>query len=189
MARILEDPATLAEVVSEELAEVAVRHATPRRTILLESDAVASRLPDRFRWRSATNRVVILTSPASSPGSRCLPELPTGPRAAHDVVRSVARTTTRGDIGVLTDTGRALRRRRGSSSLPGTAGHPSLVGATGVGESAPLADGESPVAIVRIDGGGGDGVAVGTRGGIVKRIAPEAAPSKDVWDDRAAARR
>ncbi len=183
LTRILEDPATLAEVVSEELAEVAAEHATPRRTILLESDAVASPAPGQISLEVSDEPCLVILDVTGLIARVQVPsELPTGARAAHDVVRSVALTTTRGDIGVLTDTGRVHRVAVVDlPSLPGTAGHPSLVGATGVGEFAPLADGESPVAIVRIDGGG-DGVALGTVGGIVKRIAPEAAPTKDVWD-------
>ena len=52
LTEILESDARLREVVSGELAEVAKRFGTPRRTVLLEGGGEARRRPCRWRWRT-----------------------------------------------------------------------------------------------------------------------------------------
>ena len=59
--RILDSDERLRELVSDELAEVAKKFGTPRRTVLLEGRRGAA-CPRRSRWRSPTTRALVLMS-------------------------------------------------------------------------------------------------------------------------------
>src|SRR3712207_6118565 len=105
---ILNDERQLRQVVSDELAEVAKAHGTPRRTVLLQSAgqpaaAVPLEVPDApcFVLLSSAG-LLARTTDAEPPG--------TGEaRANHDVVVSAVAATARGQVGVLTTAGRLVR--------------------------------------------------------------------------------
>ena len=112
---ILGDEQLRWKVVSDELAEVAKTYGTPRRTVLLES---AGTLGHRGRHaprggRRPLLRLPLLERPAGpvSPPTRARARA-VSPRANHDVVVSVVRTTARGEVGVLTSRGRVHQARR-----------------------------------------------------------------------------
>ncbi len=180
---ILADEDLLREVVSEELAEVATTHGTPRRTVLLESAgsqalAAAStplEVPDEpcFVLLSSTG-LVARTVDADPPGRG-------GGRGKHDVVVSAVRTTARDEIGVLTNHGRVVRLGvLELPTIPSTANDPHLTGAHPLGEFLALGAGERALALTGLPTEG-PGLALGTRRGVVKRVNPETLARED-WD-------
>ncbi|WP_299036735.1 DNA topoisomerase (ATP-hydrolyzing) subunit A [uncultured Pseudokineococcus sp.] len=199
---ILGDEQRLRGVVSDELAEVAREHGTPRRTVLLEASgatATAARgarargpaapleVPDFTCWLllSATG-LLARTSSAADGDAPAPPPVPAGlpgaDRAAHDVVVSAVRTSARGEVGAVTSRGRVLRLPVVDvPALPPVHGAPSLAG------GAPLVDfttglerGERVVGLARLDvPEGGGGLALATAGGVVKRVAPGEAPARE----------
>lgn len=181
--RILADRAVLAGVVSEELAEVAAAHSTPRRTALLEADAVLGKATGQLTLEVSDEPCVVALDVCGLVARLPLPTTaPTGPRAANDVIAASTVTSTRSDVGILTNRGRMMRIPVVDlPSLPATAGYASLVGATPVAEFLTLAAGERPVAVAQL-GEDAPGLALGTRMGYVKRVLPDAPGSRDSWE-------
>jgi len=181
LERILGDPELLRGVIADELAEVAVEHGTPRRTVLVGGDLKAL-----VTQRAASLEVadepcdVVLSSagllartPLHADPSDTTGRRRTG-RSRHDVVVSVTRTTTRGQVGLVTSAGRVLRI--GVLDLPTvpavTTGALSLRGGAPATEFAGLERGERILALSSLSEDG-PGLALATRQGIVKRVAPE----------------
>ncbi len=187
LTEILENPAELRRVVSAELADVAREHATPRRTILLESVSA----PTETAVRAAATPLEVSDDPCwvmlSSTGllaRTATDELLAGDgtRANHDVVTSVVRATARGDIGVVTSAGRLLRLEvLDLPALPTTAAGPTLSGAAPVTEYLALERAERVLGLTTLDPDS-VGLALGTRTGVVKRVVPDHLASKDGWD-------
>ncbi|HOB03963.1 MAG TPA: DNA topoisomerase IV subunit A [Propionibacteriaceae bacterium] len=185
---ILDDPARLRALVSSELDEVAREFGTPRRTVLLSGSGIAQvaataaskkagvtlEIPDGPCWvlLSSTGLLARLDGEEAPSG---------GPRAAHDVLLASARTTTRGEFGVLTSKGRVHRLQAiDLPSLPATAQAANLQGGSLATELLVLDPGERVIGLTRL-GDGLYGWAFGTRNGVVKRTHPELV-SKDSWD-------
>jgi DNA gyrase subunit A len=178
---ILADDARLRAVVSDELAEVAKAHGTPRRTVLLESAAApaAAAVP----LEVSDDPCLVLLSSAGLLARTAGPERPgtEGARASHDVVVSTVPATARGQVGVLTSTGRLVRLDvLDLPTLPPTANAPQLQGGAPLGTFLALAGGERALALctLREDG---PGLALGTRQGVVKRVNPEVL-GRDSWE-------
>jgi DNA gyrase subunit A len=181
---ILDNDSRLREVVSSELADVARRLAAPRRTILLESDGVATgaRPATADLQEADTDCWVLLSTTgriARTPGAD-LPDTP-GSRSPHDAIASQAPTTSRGEVGVVTSHGRLHRLVVVDlPTLPQTAHSPSLAGAVGVGEFVDLAPGERPLAVTAV--GEDTSLALGTRSGVVKRVSTAGPTSKEAYE-------
>ena len=143
-------------MVSGELAEVAKKFGTPRRTILLEGGGAA--LPAAVPLEVADDPCVVLMSatglvarvpvtgpaPADYPERALVPPPGDATRAAHDVVVAAVRGTVRGTIGLVTSAGRLVKLN--VLELPALcspsrapAGAASLAGGTPVTEFAALA--------------------------------------------------
>ncbi|MGH8774191.1 MAG: DNA gyrase/topoisomerase IV subunit A [Jiangellaceae bacterium] len=183
LTAILDDPARLRHVASAELAEVAAAHATPRRTVLLESagqpavTAVSAMevADDPCRVLLSSTGLLARTTSSDQP-----PE--GGKRAKHDVVVSSVVTTARGIVGVVTSTGRLLRLSvLDLPALPPTAQVPTLAGGAALKEFLDLARDEHVLCLTTLDTGSG-GLAVGTERGVVKRVVPDHPTNKDAWD-------
>jgi len=181
LTSLLEDPAALRTVIGEELAEVAAEHGTPRRTVLVGGDlkalvtqrAASLELADEpcdvvLSSAGLLARTPLHADPEDTSGRRR-----TG-RSRHDVVVSVARTTTRGQVGLVTSAGRVLRI--GVLDLPAvpavTTGALSLRGGAPASEFASLERGERILALSAL-ADTGPGLVLVTRQGVVKRVAPE----------------
>jgi DNA gyrase subunit A len=192
LTAILESEARLRELVSDELAEVAKKFATPRRTVLLEGSEApaAAAVPLEVTddpcvvLMSATGLVARVTVGDQEIYAERTVVPPAGDlaRAAHDALVAAVRTTARGIIGVVTSAGRLVKVNvLELPALPPGAGAASLAGGTAVGEFAALERGETVAGLCPVDGNGG-GLALGTAGGVVKRVLPEYPQNRDEFE-------
>jgi DNA gyrase subunit A len=186
LSEILEDDAKLRTLVSEELAEVAAAHGTPRRTILLEASAVA--LPLDSSGTAAALEVadepcrVLLSSTGLLARTGLDQPSARGQRSKHDVVVSSAATTTRGSVGLVTSAGRVLRLSVVDlPALPDTADAPTLAGGGPVSEFVSLGSDERVLALTGL-GADSAGLAVGTEAGVVKRVLPDYPANRDEFE-------
>jgi DNA gyrase subunit A len=207
LTAILDSEQRLRELVSAELAAMAEKFATPRRTVLLESSGAARTAA--VPMEVADDPCTVLLSSAgllartTSPAPGADPEQMTlqetadtqpagrrraaggsgtarsavGPRAAHDAVVSVVRTTARGTVGVVTSQGRLIRLGvLELPALPPSAHSLGLAGGAPASEFVSLRPGEAVVGLAAADGSGpgaGAGLVLGTAAGVVKRVAPD----------------
>ncbi len=177
LERLLGDPAVLRGVIAEELQEVAAEHGTPRRTTLVGGDlkalvtprAASLEVPDTPCHVLLSSAGLLARTPVTSVEGR-----PSTKRHRHDVVVSEVRSTARGTVGLVTTRGRVLRLDVLSlPEVPGvTTGALSLRGGASATEFAALERGERVLALTTYDPGS-TGLALATRGGVVKRVAPE----------------
>ncbi|RLV50247.1 DNA topoisomerase IV subunit A [Nocardioides mangrovicus] len=177
---ILTDDARLRAVVSEELADVAKTFGTPRRTVLLESGGQTATATAPLEVADDPC-LVYLSSTGLLARTSDLEPAAEGARTNHDVVVSTVRSTARGEVGVLTSTGRLVRLGvLDLPTLPATASHPNLQGGAPAGLFLDLAQGERILALTMLDLDS-PGLALGTRNGVVKRVKPELL-SRDDWE-------
>jgi DNA gyrase subunit A len=194
LTAILESDALLRDLVSDELAEVARKFATPRRTVLLEgaaSAAAAAAVPLEVAddpcvvLMSATGLVarVAVGDREIYAGRTVVPPPGEAPRAAHDVLAATARATTRGTIGVVTSAGRLVKVD--VLELPALvvtdSGAASLAGAAAVSEFTAFEPGETAVGLATVDAPGA-GLALGTAGGVVKRVLPDYPQNREEFE-------
>ncbi|MFC7406099.1 DNA gyrase/topoisomerase IV subunit A [Georgenia alba] len=186
LQEILDSDARLREVVSDELAQVAKDHGTPRRTVLLTSAkgdgkaaaaaaAVPLEVPDDPCWvlLSGTG-LVARTADAETPSR-------TGPRAAHDAVAHAVPATARGQVAAVTSAGRLVRLEvLDVPGLPATTTAPGLSGGAPVTELVPLEGDERVVGLARLDDDAPP-LAVATAHGVVKRVGGDRPANKDSW--------
>jgi DNA gyrase subunit A len=206
LTEILESDAKLRELVSGELAEVAKKFGTPRRTVLLEGGAAAATVAS-VPLEVADDPCVVLMSAsglvarvaidagaaeasgASDGGAQgdgtervLLPPPPDASRAAHDVVVSAVRATARGTVGLVTSAGRLVKLNvLELPALPPGAGAVSLAGGTLASEFAAFPGEETVVGLASVDAPGA-GVALGTAEGVVKRVLPEYPQNRDEFE-------
>jgi DNA gyrase subunit A len=179
---VLEEPAALRRVTSNELAAVAKEHGTPRRTVLLASaGATATSAPP---MEVADDPCWVLLS-ATGLLARTGDDEPLrgdGSRQAHDAVASAVRSSARGHVALITSGGRAIRISvLELPVLPQTNGAPSLAGGAPLGVFADLPAGER-VLIVSAAAGDSPGLALGTASGVVKRVVPDVPVGRDEWE-------
>ena len=191
LTAILESDSLLRDVVSDELAEVAKKFSTPRRTVLLEGSAesvAAAAVPLEVTddpcvvLMSATGLVARVTVSDSDIYAERTLVPPSGDlsRAPHDVLATAVRTTARGTIGVVTSAGRLVKVNvLELPALPPGAGAASLAGGTAVGEFAALERGETVAGLCSVNGAG---IAIGTAEGVVKRVLPEYPQNRDDFE-------
>ncbi|MFF2438646.1 DNA topoisomerase (ATP-hydrolyzing) subunit A [Streptomyces sp. NPDC058107] len=180
LTAILESDAELRKLVSTELAAVAKKFGTDRRTVLLESaGAQVAAVP--LEVADDPCRVLL-----SSTG--LLARTATGDpiafdedakRAKHDVIVSAVPATARGDVGVVTSTGRLLRLTViDLPQLPDTHAAPNLSGGAMVSEFLTLENDEEVICLTTLDESS-PGLAIGTLQGVVKRVVPDYPANKD----------
>ncbi len=200
LTAILDSEQRLRELVSGELAAVAEKFATPRRTVLLEGTGAPARtsaVPLEVADEPCTvllSSAGLLARTAARPPAAVQDTLPAddndeergrpasrsaagsdsqAQRAAHDVITSAVSSTARGTIGVLTSAGRLIRLGvLELPALPPSAHSPALSGGAPVSEFVTTSPGETVVAIVAADAAGA-GLALGTAQGVVKRVTPD----------------
>ncbi|HKU02781.1 MAG TPA: DNA topoisomerase IV subunit A [Arthrobacter sp.] len=191
---ILDSEELLRTVVSDELGAIAEEHGTPRRTVLLESEAVSPTVAAELagangkKGKAAPLALEIADDPcwailtASGQVARTSNQEPlaeAGPRSKHDVFTSVVKTSARGEIAAVTSLGRMLRLQvMDMPVLAPMAGLPNLAGGVPAKEFLTLVKGESLVAFVRLD----EVLAVGTAQGVVKRVQPDYPLNREDWE-------
>ncbi|MEU5862817.1 DNA topoisomerase IV subunit A [Nonomuraea sp. NPDC047529] len=182
LTEILSSETKLRQVVSGELAEVAKKYATPRRTVLLEAPGVARtpvvslQVADDPCWALLSSTGLLART------SDAAPLAGDGDRSAHDVLVSVARTSVRGEVGVVTSLGRLIRVQVVDlPTLPPSANPPTLSGGHPVSEFVSLQPDEKVVGLGSLDPDS-PGLALGTAQGVVKRVVPDYPANRDDFE-------
>lgn len=196
LERILGSEEVLRQVVCDELSEISQKYATPRRTVLLESEArpaagartlAAGDQPAGAQSAPMPLEIaddpcwVLLSSSghiARTSGRASLSEAANYSRSKHDVLRSVIPTTARSEVAAVTSAGRMLRLQVVDMPLlpPGNR-LPNLAGGVPAKDFLTLAKDESLINLVPMD----TVIALGTAGGVVKRVSPEYPLHREEW--------
>ncbi|MBC2876763.1 MULTISPECIES: DNA gyrase/topoisomerase IV subunit A [Streptomyces] len=181
LTKILDSDAELRKLVSSELADVAKKFGTDRRTVLLESaGATASAVP--LQVADDPCRVLLSSTgllARTATGEPFAPGAGETKRVKHDVIVSAVPATALGEVGVVTSDGRLLRVRViDLPQLPETAAAPNLAGGAPLSEFLSLADDERVVCLTTLDESS-PGLAIGTEQGVVKRVVPDYPANKD----------
>ena len=187
---VLSDERLLRRTVSDELAEVAQAHATPRRTVLLESAGAVAGVTAAApaRGQSAVLEIaddpcwVLLSSTGLLARTTSADDLPTGGgRARHDVIIGAVRATARGEVGLVTSLGRMLRLSvLELPTLPPTADSPHLSGGAPLAAYLELGRDEQPVTLASL-APDSPVLALGTASGVVKRVVTDH-PARPSWE-------
>ncbi|MFF8594899.1 DNA topoisomerase (ATP-hydrolyzing) subunit A [Streptomyces sp. NPDC015220] len=180
LTRILESDAELRKLVSAELAAVAKKFGTPRRTVLLEAGAApVAAVP--LQVADDPCRVLLSSTGllARTPNGDPLPRDTGGKRHKHDVIVSAVPATARGEVGVVTSAGRLLRVNVVDlPQLPEPVSAPNLAGGAPIAEFISLEGDETVVCLTTLDESS-PGLALGTEQGVVKRVVPDYPANKD----------
>jgi DNA gyrase subunit A len=190
---LLTSPARLRDLVSNELEEISDRFGTPRRTLLTEArPSIATSAASRKNapvleiadtacrvYLSTTGRAIRVDIAEAVEGEE--PSVPLARRRTkHDAIRSVVVTTARSEIGAVTNLGRLIRFT--AVDLPNVPTNSIQLGA-GARISDYLAmtnKKERVLAFVSLDSD--EPIAIGTRQGVVKRVATGAYPNKPEFE-------
>jgi DNA gyrase subunit A len=188
LTEILESDDRLRQVVSGEMAEVAKKFGTPRRTVLQDGEravtaAVPLELADEpcgvvLSVTGLVTRVQVPAPGAEEPDAKAPAGKGQGAKPSADsIVGSSVTATTRGTIGVITSAGRLVKVS--VLDIPAQ-------GATPLAEFVTLADGEDAVALAALPSEGADdpghGIALGTVNGTVKRVQPDYPAGRDEFE-------
>ena len=181
---ILADPARVAQLVSDELKEAAEKFGTPRRTLLTEargapvSAAAARRSTPLLEIADAPCEVLLSTTGRAIRVDVASEDAPVGAprrRSKHDAIRSRITTTSRTEIGAVTNLGRLIRFT--AVDLPSVpANSIQLAAGAKITEYLAIGAKERVLGFVSLDSD--RPIALGTRQGVVKRVAPGGYPGK-----------
>ncbi|MFI2506071.1 DNA topoisomerase (ATP-hydrolyzing) subunit A [Streptomyces sp. NPDC018972] len=178
LTRILESDAELRKLVSAELAAVAKKFGDDRRTLLLESAGTpAAAVP--LQVADDPCRVLLSSTGLLARTADDEPLTDDGKRVKHDVIVSAVPATARGEIGVVTSSGRLLRLNVVDlPQLPQAMPTPNLSGGAPLAEFVSLEDDEQVVCLTTLDESS-PGLALGTEQGVVKRVVPDYPSNKE----------
>ncbi|WP_406121244.1 DNA topoisomerase (ATP-hydrolyzing) subunit A [Streptomyces sp. NBC_00989] len=180
LTRILESDTELRKLVSTELAAVAKKFGTDRRTVLLESaGAPTATVP--LQVADDPCRVLLSSTGllARTANGEPFPEDAEARRTKHDVIVSAVPATARGELGAVTSAGRLLRINVVDlPQLPETAAAPNLSGGAPISEFVSLDEGETVICLTTLDESS-PGLAIGTEQGVVKRVVPDYPTNKE----------
>ncbi|KLO63085.1 DNA topoisomerase IV subunit A [Dermacoccus sp. PE3] len=172
---ILADVKLLHKVVCDELLAIAKEHGTPRRTVLLEASGETKTAKSATPLEIADDPCWVLLSSTGlvARTTNADPLGTDGNRRKHDAIVAAARTSARGEFGVVTSTGRLFRVS--ALELPhlvDTHEAPVLDGGAPLAAFVDLAPGEKVLTVtsLRTDS---PGLALGTAAGVVKRVNPD----------------
>ncbi|SDU81336.1 DNA gyrase subunit A [Arcanobacterium phocae] len=151
---ILSSDDRMRNLISSELADVARKYGTPRRTVLLESDAstqsTKSKAP-KLKIEDDPCRVILSATGRIARIVDGEPLRREGPRVAHDALTSIVETSNLSEIGVVTSTGNVHRLNVVDvPSIPDTENAPSLAAGTVLTELLLLAPRERPLALISL---------------------------------------
>ncbi|WP_121749651.1 DNA topoisomerase IV subunit A [Streptomyces sp. E2N166] len=180
LTRILDSDAELRKLVSTELAAVAKKFGTDRRTMLLESSgAPVAAVP--LQVADDPCRVLLSSTGllARTANDEPLVTEAGAKRVKHDLIVSAVPATARGEVGVVTSAGRLLRVNVVDlPQLPEPMPTPNLSGGAPLAEFVTLEDGEAVICLTTLDESS-PGLALGTEQGVVKRVVPDYPSNKD----------
>ncbi|MFC7260173.1 DNA gyrase/topoisomerase IV subunit A [Streptomyces lutosisoli] len=178
---ILDSDSELRKLVSGELAAVAKKFGTDRRTVLLESaGTVASAVPlqvadDPCRVLLSSTGLLARTANGAPFG-----EVEDAKRAKHDLIVSAVPATARGEVGAVTSSGRLLRLNViDLPQLPETASAPNLSGGAPISEFLSSLEADETVVCLTTLDESSPGLAIGTEQGVVKRVVPDYPSNKE----------
>ena len=182
LAALLDNDRLLRTLVSDELADVAKRFGTPRRTVLLESagtpaaSSMQLEVTDDPCWVLMSSTGLLARTGGEQPPARGTT------RARHDVLVSAAPATARGEVAVVTSLGRMVRLPvLELPALPPTAAGPNLSGGVPLTALLTLQPDEQVLGLATL-AEGSPGLAVGTAQGVVKRVAADYPGNRDAWE-------
>ncbi|WP_406145457.1 DNA topoisomerase (ATP-hydrolyzing) subunit A [Streptomyces sp. NBC_01012] len=180
LTAILESDAELRKLVSSELAAVAKKFGTERRTVLLES--AGSQIAAVPLEVADDPCQVLLSSTgllARTANAEPLTQSEDTKRTKHDAIVSAVPATARGEVGAVTSGGRLLRLSViDLPQLPDTHAAPNLSGGAQISEFLTLEADEELICLTTLDEEA-QGLAIGTLQGVVKRVVPDYPPNKD----------
>ena len=177
---ILADDAVLRSVVSDELAAVAQQFGTPRRTVLLESAGQTVTAAAPLEVADDPCWVLLSATGLLARTSDDAPLGDVGRRAKHDTITAAAKTTARGQVGLITSGGKVHRLNVVEiPAIPATSTAPHLQGGFPLRELLHLDD--RPLALMPFDNAE-HGIALGTKQGTVKRVKSDHLTNRDSWD-------
>ncbi|PXY26924.1 DNA gyrase subunit A [Prauserella muralis] len=193
LSRILDDERELKKVVSQELAKIAKDFPTERRTALIDGDLkevlAASKPAGPLEVADDPCQVILSATGLVARTAAESEEVTEGRRrsgrAKHDAVSAMVHTTARGQILLVTNTGRAFKVDvLPLPVLPDRVGTVSLRGGMAARELVPLDKGERVVGIAPLgeQAEGSPGLALGTRRGVVKVCSPDWPVRSDEFD-------
>jgi DNA gyrase subunit A len=205
LTEILENDEKLRALVSGEMADLAKKFGTPRRTQLMEAgEAVIAAVPLEvgddpclvvLSAEGLLARVPLAPQgqgqdQASDERSAAPPGAARSNFSPADIAVTSLATTARATIGAVTTAGRMIRFSvLEIPALPPGAVSSNAAGAGALGGGHPVAefvpgldDGETVLALASLDGGDAAGVALGTASGIVKRVQPEYPANRDEFE-------
>ncbi|GAA4286101.1 DNA topoisomerase IV subunit A [Georgenia daeguensis] len=196
LREILDSDSRLREVVSDELATVAREFGTPRRTVLLEhaggpaTQAAAGPAARGGAGRGSGTPLEIADAPCwvLLSGTGLLARtadgdapLRSGPRSSHDALAHAVPATTRGQVGVVTSTGRVVRLDvLDAPGLPPSGAAPSLSGGVPLTELLTLERDEEAVGLARLDDDAAP-LVLATAQGVIKRVTGDRPGNRDSW--------
>ncbi|MFJ8751424.1 DNA topoisomerase (ATP-hydrolyzing) subunit A [Streptomyces sp. NPDC102441] len=180
LTAILDSDAELRKLVSAELAAVAKKFGTERRTVLLES--AGSQIASVPLEVADDPCQVLLSSTgllARTANAEPISQAEDAKRTKHDAIVSAAPATARGEVGAVTSTGRLLRLSViDLPQLPDTHAAPNLSGGAQISEFLTLEADEELICLTTLDEES-PGLAIGTLQGVVKRVVPDYPSNKD----------
>ncbi|NIH82147.1 DNA gyrase/topoisomerase IV subunit A [Amycolatopsis viridis] len=193
LTRILDDDRELKKVVSAELAKIAKDFPTERRTALIDGDLkevlAASKPAGPLEVADDPCQVILSATGLVARTAAESEEAPEGRRrhgrVKHDAVAAMVHSTARGQILLVTSRGRAFKTDvLPLPVLPERAGTVSLRGGMAARELVPLDKGEKVVGLAPLgeQAAGSPGLALGTRQGVVKVVAPDWPVRSDEFD-------
>jgi DNA gyrase subunit A len=179
---ILGSDQLLRELVSDELAEVAKAHGTPRRTVLLASAGAPVTATTPLEVSDDPCWVLLSSTGLLARTAEAEPLPVDGPRQLHDAILAAVRTTARGEVGLVTSRGRVLRVSvLELPALPPTNDAPGLSGGAPLGAFVDLPAAERVLTLTSLDAGS-PGLALGTAQGVVKRVLPDVPGGREEWE-------
>lgn len=178
---ILDSDTELRKLVSTELAAVAKKFGSDRRTVLLESGgAPVATVP--LQVADDPCRVLLSSTGllARTANGEPFAEDEDGKRVKHDVIVSAVPATARGEVGAVTSEGRLLRLNViDLPQLPDTASAPNLSGGAPISEFLSSLEGDETVVCLMTLDESSPGLAIGTEQGVVKRVVPDYPSNKE----------
>lgn len=180
LTALLDDDTQLRQMVADEMRDTADAHATPRRTILLESTGATATSSAPLEIEDEPCRVLLSSTGLIARTSSLMFE-PGTDRSSHDLVVASCSTTTRSALAVITSRGRAVRLEAVEvPGLPPSSQQPSLAGGAPLGAVVTLAAGEKPIALAPISTS--VPLFLATARGVVKRTLLDPPSTKTDWE-------